>query len=642
MRSQLTSVLLASWFCCVLLVSSRAAAWIFSEHRDGAAQGEKYLSPEDRKTLEELWNEARVGHEARLCKGLGVAPADEDGNVKCISLAVLPAAAGDHSCTPDELWHDATEEDWLLAVVGIANRVSKAMSESPNLEDQINHWNRSNLALENVDENYLTRATVNNAHFVPDRSQGESPQAYLHKALKPGAPLNATAVYVTYHVAAVEFAHEYARTRPQDEERRSRLARAMLVSEAFALHFLEDAFSAGHVIGAWGGNAQAKGTHDYYSVYGFPVTTWKGDEYPAHGDAFMTKEDLKRVGGAVSASLSQVIGVARGSSLADDALEPISPERARKLYALNACTAPKVIETIKHETTLRMVARPLSYTIRASPGEDEVHAPRFRAEIGPFIGAGAGIDGSASFGGFDTESAAPRGSATSIIYAGIGYGLEGVIGRASDGLMELDFGISFSTPQFDASCENCRDERNRAGVVARVPGRDGWLFRYRAPYWVVPGDLLLAGIFVLPFSFQTYLQMAVVAANGGALGLQNHILTPAGALQFMLGRELLVTFYNEEDNFFRFNGGSPRDPANYTAINFGGLKLDVPVFAYKPFRSFSDTLTSAVTIQVGGTMDFPRGTTVVTGEEVSLGESYAVYLRVSLENRMYFGPGRLF
>jgi hypothetical protein len=41
--------------------------------------------------------------------------------------------------------------------------------------------------------------------------------------------------------------------------------RAAFADEAFALHFLEDSFAAGHVAGNWGSTA-GKGTHAYYSV----------------------------------------------------------------------------------------------------------------------------------------------------------------------------------------------------------------------------------------------------------------------------------------------------------------------------------------------------------------------------------------
>ena len=61
---------------------------------------------------------------------------------------------------------------------------------------------------------------------------------------------------------------------------------------------------------------------------------------------------------------------------------------------------------------------------------------------------------------------------------------------------------------------------------------------YRAPYWLIPGDLLLAAPVLLLADMPLYKSMAIVSANGGVLGLQQIVLTPVGSIQYMLGREL--------------------------------------------------------------------------------------------------------
>ncbi len=89
----------------------------------------------------------------------------------------------------------------------------------------------------------------------------------------------------------------------------------MLADEAFALHFLEDTFAAGHVAGTWGDVSQRKGTHDYYNEAGLEVFTWKGgsDSMVLMGDAHMRPEDAERAAGAVRTSLEQVIDHATGA-----------------------------------------------------------------------------------------------------------------------------------------------------------------------------------------------------------------------------------------------------------------------------------------------------------------------------------------
>jgi hypothetical protein len=65
------------------------------------------------------------------------------------------------------------------------------------------------------------------------------------------------------------------------------LAAQALATESFALHFIEDAFSAGHVAGSWGGVAERKGTHDYYCEAGLDGSTWAGTLQTLKGDAHM-------------------------------------------------------------------------------------------------------------------------------------------------------------------------------------------------------------------------------------------------------------------------------------------------------------------------------------------------------------------
>ena len=66
---------------------------------------------------------------------------------------------------------------------------------------------------------------------------------------------------------------------------RAALALAVLADEAFALHFLEDAYAAGDVAGTWGDASQRKGTHDDHNEHGLEVLQWKGTSTVLKGDA---------------------------------------------------------------------------------------------------------------------------------------------------------------------------------------------------------------------------------------------------------------------------------------------------------------------------------------------------------------------
>jgi hypothetical protein len=88
----------------------------------------------------------------------------------------------------------------------------------------------------------------------------------------------------------------------------------MLADEAFALHFLEDTFAAGHVAGAWGDTSQRKGTHDYYNAAGLEAFLWNGSSSSIvlMGDAHMRQQDAERAATAIRTSLAQVVDVASG------------------------------------------------------------------------------------------------------------------------------------------------------------------------------------------------------------------------------------------------------------------------------------------------------------------------------------------
>ena len=113
--------------------------------------------------------------------------------------------------------------------------------------------------------------------------------------MRPGSVLNAPGVYVWYHMSALQKASRLAHEHLSADERGA-LARAALFDEAFALHFLEDMFAAGHVAGSWGDVSQRKGTHDFYNQNGLEVFTWTGRDKTIvlMGDAHMRPEGLPR------------------------------------------------------------------------------------------------------------------------------------------------------------------------------------------------------------------------------------------------------------------------------------------------------------------------------------------------------------
>jgi hypothetical protein len=532
------------------------------------------------------------------------------------------------------LLDEAMRETWLRDVIEVGNVTERRLSEAGSFSARINAWSRSNLLLERADNEYAARATSNAGHFVPTSPPGQSLDDYLVQSLKKDEPLNAVGLYVVYHLAALRYAAAYATEAPAS---RARFAKLALFSEAFALHFLEDSFSSGHTVGTWGGPAMMKGTHDEYSIHGVPSRSWSGQAYSPHGDAHMTPDDLRRTRGAVATSLAEVTRVVTDPTLRAAVVTSFRIENADYVWEFDSCKRTELGFAVPPETTLRFARDVWVQTVMPMPGEAHAHMPRFRAEIGPYFAFGAGTDGAATWGGYFTEHPSTvRANANALLFAGLGIGLEGAIGISSDGLIELGVGWNFATGQYEPGCEDCGVEE-RSSWPARVPTRSALFFHYRAPYWLIPGDLVLVAPVLLLVDFNAYKSMAIMSANGGVLGLQPIILTSIGTFQFVLGRELNVLLFNDDAPVLAFNGGDPDVASNYSVFEVNSVKIDVPVVTYQPFRSFSNTLTSALGVQLGGAIDIPNGKDTRTGEEVSPGVAYSVYLRLIMESRWYIG-----
>ena len=116
-----------------------------------------------------------------------------------------------------------------------------------------------------------------------------------------------------------------------------------------------------------------------------------------------------------------------------------------------------------------------------------------------------------------------------------------MIGESGDGLVFAAVGLRADT----ASSNKFSSSKlaNQGGSIsAAIPARTGLAMRLRAPFYLVPGDvLLLAPLYLL--APDAYTSMAVTASNGGLLPWQVGWATPIGRFQFVAGRELGVTLY---------------------------------------------------------------------------------------------------
>jgi hypothetical protein len=322
------------------------------------------------------------------------------------------------------------------------------------------------------------------------------------------------------------------------------------------------------------------------------VQTWNHTDYVALGDAYMRQEDVEHAAAAVRDSLAQVATALEGGMrLVEQArLTATEPEGFDVCQESRFPAAPGQIEDLQQ--LIPIVAQTPVPGLGAGKGE----LPRFRSELGPFIGLSSAVSAVALGGGFGSKQTDAGATGAFDLSFRIGLGVEGVLNPSSDGLTFIDVGVR-------------QDSAAHGG--SSVPDRGAIALRGRAPFWLFPGDLILAGP-VLAFTKPKSLQkMAVQAANGGLIPWQGVIATRVGRFQFVLGREAGISLYGYtfDQTLLIPTAGVP--PGNTTQIHLRSIRLDFPILEYRPFRTFSENQSSGLAFQFFTGFDKPSGVSVV-------------------------------
>ncbi len=532
------------------------------------------------------------------------------------------------------------DSKWIMSVAAIASVLDKGLATAKNKSEARNRLTRSDLELQRRDPEYATRAGSNNVHFLLTRDTDDVKE-FLVASIKKDVELNGLGVWARYHLAAIRLAAELAAGRVP-EEKRPEVARLVLGAEAFGDHFLEDAFAAGHVAGIWGDVATRKGTHDYYNQNGFDAITWSGKPILMFGDANMKPADLARAAASVRASFEQVLDAGEpGWALAAEA-EAVPLDWAKTVPAFDTCKSTKMPAAQgvplpffekEEEPILLETAKP-----GRKPPEGAM--PRFRSEIGPFLGLAAGLAGGGASSGFESTDSPSRGAGTMDIAARVGVGLEALLGDAGDGQIFLQAGVLQELGTKDACVDPCSGGGVVANIALRTPARVAIATRIRMPFWLIPGDLIVAAPILGFLAPKTYANMAMVAASGGVIPWQTGLSTFLGRVQFILGREVGVSFFGYsggEDQLFVATPGS--GSGSLTAISLRSIRWDFPIVEVRPFRSYATTQAAAVLIQIGMGFDKPTKITVEAPSGApapNLKTSESVYLRLAFDWRQYF------
>jgi hypothetical protein len=646
------------------MLSHPAWSWVYPEHRNLSLLAAQRLSAEHRAVFDRLWQDARVGDEQRLCASGG--DSEQGTAPSCIDWAALSAIAGDHSCSSREMLEKARTAPWILQVADIAAQLKEDLARIPvtarpeasessadvlkdtqrRIESEAVHARRLNalrtadIRLQRADPDYATRAGSNNAHFLlarPDTGLDRSDYAML--ALQVGSEISAIGVYSWFHLSALQKASRLGNEPQLSSAERAALARAALADEAFALHFLQDVFAAGHIAGTWGNPSQRQGTHDYYNQNGLEVFTWTGGSHSIvlMGDAHMRPEDADVASKSVRTSLEQVLDVASnrpgGFAFAHTTAAPAAPD------PFDVCRNDKLPrrdpELRVQPEQVRLFEANLATTPVPSLGPGLGAMPRFRSEVGLFVGLSGAIDGRAVDGGF-VASQSQRGAMAGLdLSFRAGFGLDGVMGEAGDGLVYASIGLRSDGPSRN------RYNDNTGGLVtgnlsAAIPARPGLSLRFRMPFYLIPGDLLLMSPLYL-VNREAYTSMAVTAVNGGLVPWQSGWSTAIGRFQFVLGRELGLVFYgNSGRDQLLVPGNAPGE--TFRIVNFKSTAYDLPIFEYRPYRAFSTNQSSSVVFQLFAAADVPHGGMTVFpqgGPTPDLHTVWSLGLRLVFDWRYY-------
>jgi hypothetical protein len=219
------------------------------------------------------------------------------------------------------------------------------------------------------------------------------------------------------------------------------------------------------------------------------------------------------------------------------------------------------------------------------------------------------VNGSSVLGGFGKNQTDFGGVGTLEANLRIGMGLDGVINQAGDGLVFLQFGWRQDGASTNQFVNSSNGSNYSSSLTTAIPGRSGLNLRLRLPFWLIPGDMIVAGPVLLLVSPKTLTKMAVSASNGGAIPWQSGIATSIGRFQFVLGREIGVSFYGL---------GTPKDviiiptsSSKTVAVEYRSTKFDFPVIEYRTLRRFSQDQSSSLMIQLSTGFDVPQKVQVI-------------------------------
>jgi len=258
-----------------LAAASPARAWYFPEHVIIAHDAMMELPPELRDVLKDAVARAR-GDGLSLCARVDVPIEDiaqkrplqtrmihSELDAGCVPYSALPALAGDHASSAAELRTLLTTRKGIELTSAAAyewGRFQAALDRLPNSSlERMSFVHSLDVDFYFIDPGYELRAQSTQAHFT---DAGRRLEDVVRIAAATGRADSALAQFLAHHLRSLQLAA------------RGSVTEAIL-EHAFAMHFLQDAFAAGHLVmteDTWKrGNARARRRHDFFNAKGLAV-----------------------------------------------------------------------------------------------------------------------------------------------------------------------------------------------------------------------------------------------------------------------------------------------------------------------------------------------------------------------------------
>jgi|HubBroStandDraft_6_1064221.scaffolds.fasta_scaffold10057_3 hypothetical protein len=287
----------AALVAAALLTAGEAHAWYFPEHVVIAHDGLMQLPPELRDVLQDAVSRSRR-EGLRLCARVDLPIEDfaqkraldthmihVDSGLDCVPYSALPALAGDHANSTAELREVIMSQKGIEIASAAAyewGRFEAALARLPNASlERMSFVHALDVDFYFIDPGYELRAQATQAHFVDG---GRRIEDAVREIAATGNVDNALGQFLAHHLRSLELAARGGVTEA-------------LLEHGFAMHFLQDAFAAGHLVmteETWrSGNAHARRRHDFFNAKGLGVDRAMGVEpCPALGAGSLELAEL--------------------------------------------------------------------------------------------------------------------------------------------------------------------------------------------------------------------------------------------------------------------------------------------------------------------------------------------------------------